>query len=133
MPVGSLTRTPHGRYPQYHTSADNLEFVRPEALAGSLAAYLEVVRILENNARYINLNPKCEPQLGRRGLYRAIGGRPDAGEVEMAILWVLNLSDGSHTLLDIAEHAGLPFEQVLQAARTLLEHGLLGEATGGQA
>jgi aminopeptidase-like protein len=132
LAVGSLTRTPHGRFPQYHTSADDPGFVRPEALAGSLAAYLSVIRILEKNARYLNLNPKCEPQLGKRGLYRAIGGLADAGRLEMAMLWVLNLSDGGHSLLDIAERAELPFESVLQAAQTLEEHALLGDAPGGK-
>jgi aminopeptidase-like protein len=132
LAVGSLTRTPHGRFPQYHTSADDLDFVRPEALAGSLAVYLSVFRILENNARYINLNPKCEPQLGKRGLYRAIGGLADAGRLELAMLWVLNLSDCNHALLDIAERAALPFELVLQAARTLVEHGLLGDTSRSQ-
>ena len=78
LAVGSLTRTPHGRFPQYHTSADNLDFVQPEALAGSLQVYLSVLRILENNCRYVNLNPKCEPQLGKRGLYRTLGGLSDA-------------------------------------------------------
>ena len=130
LPVGSLTRTPHGRFPEYHTSADDLNFVHPEALAGSLAIYLSVTQILENNARYINLNPKCEPQLGKRGLYRAIGGLADASRAEMAMLWVLNLSDGGHSLLDIAERAALPFELVLSAARTLVEHGLLEESRG---
>ena len=75
LAVGSLTRTPHGRFPQYHTSADDLDFVRPEALAGSLQLYLSVLRILENNARYVSLNPKCEPQLGKRGLYGTLGGQ----------------------------------------------------------
>ncbi len=130
LPVGSLTRTPHGRFPEYHTSADDLNFVHPEALAGSLAVYLAVFRILENNARYLNLNPKCEPQLGKRGLYRAIGGLADAGRAEMAMLWILNLSDGGHSLLDIAERAALPFELVLSAARTLVDHGLLEEFRG---
>ncbi len=130
LPVGSLTRTPHGRFPQYHTSADDLDLVRPEALSGSLAAYLSVFQILENNVGYINLNPKCEPQLGKRGLYRAIGGLADAGRLELAMLWVLNLSDGDHTLLDIAERAVLPFELVLTAARALVEHGLLGKPRG---
>ena len=129
LPVGSLTRTPHGRFPEYHTSADDLGFVCPEALAGTLAAYLSVLLIVENNARYINLNPKCEPQLGKRGLYRAMGGFEDAGRLEMAMLWVLNLSDGNHTLLEIAERAGVPFAMVLQGARMLVEHGLLGPAS----
>jgi aminopeptidase-like protein len=133
LAVGSLTRTPHGRFPEYHTSGDDLSLVRPEALAGSLAAYLAVIRILENNAHYVNLNPKCEPQLGRRGLYRALGGLADAGRVEFAMLWVLNLSDGGHSLLDIAERAGLPFDDVLLAARTLERHGLLDRVAPGVA
>jgi aminopeptidase-like protein len=127
LPVGSLTRSPHGTFPQYHTSADNLDFVRPEALADSLAAYLAVVRILEGNACYQNVNPCCEPQLGKRGLYRSIGGLPDAGRMELALLWVLNLSDSTHSLLDIAERADLPFELVQQAAETLVAHNLLEE------
>jgi aminopeptidase-like protein len=125
LAVGSLTRTPHGEFPQYHTSADNLDFVDPTALAGSLAMYLSVIRTLENNASYINTNPKCEPQLGKRGLYRTMGGLPDAGQIEMAMLWVLNLSDGDHSLLDIAERADLPFDTIHQSAQLLAEHGLL--------
>jgi aminopeptidase-like protein len=125
LAVGSLTRTPHGRFPQYHTSADDLTFVRPEALAGSLETYLSVFRILENNVRYLNLNPKCEPQLGKRGLYRALGGFADAGRLELAMLWVLNLSDGEHSLLDIAERSGLEFGLVRRAAKALAEAHLL--------
>ena len=125
LPVGSLTRAPHGHFPENHTSADDLDFVRPQALAGSLAAYLTVLRILENNARFVNLSPKCEPQLGKRGLYRAFGGLAEAGTLEMATLWVLNLSDGSHTLLDIAERAKLPFDMIHLAAQKLRECELL--------
>jgi aminopeptidase-like protein len=127
LPVGSLTRSPHGTFAEYHTSADNLDFVRPESLADSLAAYLSVIRILEGNARYQNLNPHCEPQLGKRGLYRSMGGLPDAGQRELALLWVLNLSDSTHSLLEIAERADLPFDLIEQAAETLVEHGLLEE------
>lgn len=127
LPVGSLTRTPWGRYPQYHTSADNLDFVRPKALEGSLRTYLAVVDVLEGNRRYLNLNPKCEPQLGRRGLYRTIGG-DDAGRTrELALLWVLNLSDGQNDLLDISERSGMSFEAIRGAADALLGVGLLRE------
>jgi len=125
LPVGSLTRTPHGRYPEYHTSADNLDLVQPEYLADSLAKYLAVVDLLENNRRYANTNPKCEPQLGKRGLYSAFGGRKNAKESEMAMLWVLNLSDGSHSLLDIAERSGLDFWTVKDAVAALRQSGLL--------
>ena len=125
LPVGSLTRTPHGSYPQYHTSADNLEFVSADALADSLSIYLEVVRVLENNRRYQNLNPKCEVRLGKRGLYRTIGGEIDQPLNEFALLWVLNLSDGNNSLLDISERSGLPFGDLESAAGALLGKGLL--------
>jgi aminopeptidase-like protein len=125
--VGSLTRTPYGRYPEYHTSADNLDLVKPESLAGSLRTYLSVMRVLEADRRYLNLNPKCEPQLGRRGLYRTIGGDDQGRQRELALLWVLNLSDGEHGLLDIAEQSRMPFEAIREAAEALLEVGLLEE------
>jgi len=127
LAVGRFSRSPHGTFPEYHTSADNLDFVRPVALAQSRAICRKIFSVLENNKTYWNQNPKCEPQLGKRGLYRAIGGQTDAGAREMAMLWVLNLSDGVHSLLDIAERAKLDFDAVEFAARTLREHGLLKE------
>jgi len=124
MPVGCLSRTPHGEFPEYHTSADNLEFVRPEQLADSLAAYLEVLDILEGDRAYVNLSPKGEPQLGKRGLYPSMGGKRAEDEV-LAMLWVLNQSDGDHTLLDVAERSGLSFGAIREAADKLLAGGLL--------
>jgi aminopeptidase-like protein len=125
LPVGCLMRTPHGRYPEYHTSADDLAFVRPEYLADSFGKYLAVLNILENNRTCLNLNPKCEPQLGKRGLYRLIGGDRETGFDQMSMLWVLNLCDGSHSLLDIAEQAGYEFTMINNAAGALRENGLL--------
>jgi aminopeptidase-like protein len=130
LPVGCLMRTPHGEFPEYHTSADNLELVRPEHLADSLAKILAVIDVLEGNRSYVNLSPKGEPQLGRRGLYQAMGGEPDRQEAQMAMLWVLNQSDGSKNLLDIATRSSLPFQAVERAAMLLLDHGLLAEAAG---
>ena len=127
LPVGCLTRTPHGRFPEYHTSADNLNFVQPPYLADSFCKCLSVLYMLENNKTYLNQNPRCEPQLGKRGLYRPTGGQKESGINELALLWVLNLSDGSHTLLDIADRSTLEFGLIKQAADALLEHGLLKE------
>lgn len=125
LPVGCLMRTPHGRFPEYHTSADGLDFVQPPYLADSFAKCLSILHVLEHNKPYVNQNPKCEPQLGKRGLYRAIGGQAEGGFDELAMLWVLNLSDGKHTLLDIAERADLPFDSIQKAANALVEHELL--------
>ncbi len=127
LPVGSFMRTPHGRYPEYHTSADDLGFVQPQYLADSFAKCLSVFDVLESNKTYVSLNPKCEPQLGKRGLYRAIGGSKDEKLSELAMLWVLNFSDGTHSLLHIAERSGLEFGLIRDAAAVLLEHGLLRE------
>jgi len=125
LAVGRLSRTPHGTFPEYHTSADNLEFVQADKLGEALEIGLEILSVLENNGTFVNLNSKCEPQLGRRGLYRMVGGTADAGISEMAMLWVLNLSDGKNSLLDIAERSGLRFEAIRQAAEALEEHKLL--------
>jgi aminopeptidase-like protein len=127
LPVGCFSRTPHGAFPEYHTSADNLDFVSPEALARSLKAILGILGILEGNRTYLNTNPKGEPQLGKRGLYRVMGGMPDAGKREMAMLWVLNQSDGFNSLLDIAARANLPFALIADVAGALVEAGLLTE------
>jgi len=125
LPMGSLTRTPWGRYPEYHTSADDLSLVQPRYLADSFKTYLSVLDILENNKHYLNQYPKCEPQLGKRGLYRTMGGNVESKEAELAMLWVLNLSDGRHSLLDIAEKSKLGFPEVSAAARALEGSGLL--------
>lgn len=128
LPVGCLMRTPHAQYPEYHTSADNLDFVRPENLADSLSKCLAIIALIERNRVYWNLNPKCEPQLGKRGIYSQIGGGTDGNSRELALLWVLNLSDGRNSLLDIAERSNLKFSAVASAAQTLLDSGLLQEA-----
>lgn len=127
LPVGCFMRTPHGQYPEYHSSADNLDFVKADSLVQSYARCLEVLELLENNRTYLNQNPKCEPQLGRRGLYRAVAGQQEKQWTELALFWVLNASDGHHTLLDIAERADLPFGKIQSAAEALLEVGLLTE------
>ena len=120
LPVGSFRRTPHGEYPEYHTSADDLNFVSPAHLADTLGTLLEVIDLLESNVKFRNLSPMGEPQLGRRGLL------PAANENEqMALLWMLNLSDGSSSVLDIAERSGLPFDELRRATESLVDCGLL--------
>lgn len=125
LPVGCLTRTTWQEYPEYHTSADNIELVSPGALQESLDIYKKVVQMIEVNRRYLNVNPKCEPQLGKRGLYSSVGGDHGGKDIQTAMLWVLNLSDGSHTTLDICEKSGLDHEVVDNAIRKLVEAKLL--------
>ena len=127
LPVGLFQRSAFGTFPQYHTSADDLDFIRPQHLATSYRMVADLIDIVEMDWTPVNLSPKGEPQLGRRGLYSALGGNRSAGEQAMALLWVLNLSDGSNTLLSMAERSGLSFAAIAEAAHLLRERGLLAE------
>jgi aminopeptidase-like protein len=123
--VGGLCRTPHGQYPEYHTSADDLDYVSDASLLDSLEQCESILRVVDGNGTYRNTAPKGEPRLGARGLQIAFGGSIDQALVDQAVLWVLNLSDGTNSLLDIAERSRLPFEAVRAAADALLDICLL--------
>ena len=124
LAVGCFTRTPYERFPEYHTSADDLDFVRPEHLADSAEQILHILEVVENNDFFLNLNPKGEPRLGPRGLYRPVGGGA-APVNQLALLWVLNYSDGDHSLLDICERSGMEFDDLAVATEALSRAGLL--------
>jgi aminopeptidase-like protein len=124
LAVGSLMRGRHGQFPEYHTSDDNLDFVTGESLAESLELLATVLGVVDRNRVLRNVEPFGEPQLGRRGLYGALGGT-NIADAQLTMLWILNLSDGGHTLLDIAERAGVDFESVVATAEVLEQHGLL--------
>jgi len=129
LPVGRFSRKPHGEFPEYHTSADNLDFVKKDKLVESLELLFSIFEVIENDKTYLNLQPYGEPQLGKRGLFSKIGGAGNSKDYQMALLWVLNLSDGLHSLLSIAERSGLPFRLILDAAQALIKADLLLEKT----
>jgi aminopeptidase-like protein len=130
LPVGCLMRSVWGSFPEYHTSADNLDFIKPLQLARSLHVCASILDVLEGNTRYRNQSPYGEPQLGKRNLYGSTGGEFKGSDV-CARLWVLNLSDGAHSLLDIAERSGLPFSAIHDAAELLCRNGLLSAVSDG--
>jgi aminopeptidase-like protein len=125
LPVGALTRSGYDRSERHHTSADDLAGINPDSLAATLQTCLQIVEVLEADGIFVSRNPKGEPQLGRRGLYRSLGGRADQGQSEEALLWLMSFADGRHSLLDIARRAQLPFEAVHEAARALERAELL--------
>lgn len=125
LSVGCLMRSPHGTFPEYHTSADNLDFIQPESLADTLVKALEAFEVLEHNARFVNLKPMCEPRLGKYGLYGGGGGQRTGEFDELALLWVLNLTEGGNDLLAIAERSGMRFHKIFAAAVALEQAGLL--------
>lgn len=124
MPVGNLTRVPYGEFPEYHTSADNFDLISEKALKDSLDIFLKVISYVDADRRYINLFPKGEPQLGKRGLYDNIGGRNDSKQLQLALLWILNYSDGEYSLTDISMLSGLNLELICEASKMLVDKGL---------
>lgn len=127
LAIGRLTRKPFGEFPEYHTSADNLDFISADNLGAALNLLLKVIFIIEGNLKYINLSPKGEPQLGKRGLYNNVGGSSHQKDYQMALLWILNLSDGQNSILDIAVISGIEFETVVFCVKELIITGLLKE------
>ncbi len=125
LPVGNLTRVPFGEYPEYHTSADNLDLISAKALDDSLAVFKQIIQHIEADWKYMNRFPKGEPQLGKRGLYDNIGGRNDSKTLQLAFLWVLNYSDGIHSLTDISMLSELKIDIIKEAAEMLLKKGLI--------
>lgn len=127
LPVGRLTRGVHGTFPEYHTSGDDLSFVTPEGLVAGLDLLQTIAKTIDRDVTYRNLRPHGEPQLGRRGLYGAIGAQSDPGAAQMAMLWLLNASDGRSSLLDIATRSGIAFDTLCDTAALLVQHDLLTE------
>jgi aminopeptidase-like protein len=125
LDVGLLQRSQFATFPEYHTSDDNLGFIDQRWLGESYRVVAAAIEAIESERRYLNLAPKGEPQLGRRGLYAVVGGDKDAYARNMAMLWVLNLSDGEHSLADIADRAGTPLTVVEETAEVLEKAGLL--------
>ena len=125
LPVGLFERSKYGAFPEYHTSADNLDFIDPQSLDFSYRLLAQVVEILETDCCPVNLQPYCEPQLGRRGLYQAMGGDSERVGRQMAMLWILNQADGSNSLLEIAQKSGIRYSLIRETCDILLEHELL--------
>lgn len=125
LPVGCLSRVSWGEFSEYHTSADNLDLISGDTMQDSMGMFMKIFQMLEANRRYLNVNPKCEPQLGKRGLYNQVGGDHSKKDIQMAMLWVLNLSDGSHNTLDICEKSGLEYPVIETAIKKLVEAKLL--------
>lgn len=125
LPVGSLMRTMYGGYPEYHTSADNKDFISFEAMEKSVLKYLEVIEVIERNDKYINKMPYCEPQLGKRGLYPTLGSQKGNADFVKTMMWILNLADGENDLIAISEKSKMPISQLLPVIDKLIENGIV--------
>jgi aminopeptidase-like protein len=124
LPVGCLNRSREGEYEEYHSSADSLDIISSASLEQSLLAVLGLIHTLELDGTYVNLAPEGEPQLGKRGLYPSVGGIAAERE-QLAMLWVLNQSDGEHSLLEIADRSGIPLSLIFDVTQKMVAAELL--------
>jgi len=129
LPVGSLMRTRYNKYATYHTSGDNKDYISFESMEKSILKYLEIINVLENNFYYKNTLPNCEPQLGKRGLYPTLGSQKSTTAFVDAMLWILNLSDGTNDLITISEKSNFSFKELIPVVNKLLENGLIKDST----
>lgn len=125
MEIGSLMRTMYTKFEEYHTSADNLEFINANSLEDSLKRYQDIVHVLEGNEVFASTNPKCEPQLGKRGLYSLLGAKKEENYDKNSMFWILNFSDGEHSLLEISKRSGIAFKKLRKTADILQNHNLI--------
>jgi len=127
LPVGRLTRSLHNEFDEYHNSGDNLNFVKSDKLVESYEMVYSILNMLENNKTYISLNPKGEPQFGKRMVYDSMAEKNKSRDLQMAMLWIINYSDGENSLLDIAEKAGINFHLIQKASEILYKVNLIKE------
>lgn len=135
IPIGSVHKDKYHEFSYYHTSADNLSFIQSEHLLTMVQLHLSIIDKLEKEVKFISLNPHCEPQLGKRGLYPAIGRRTIANEATNAdngykdeldiILWILFYADGKYSLQDVCQKHNFQYEQVAEIANRLESKGLI--------
>lgn len=125
LPVGALMRTMYGEYEEYHTSADNKSFVSFAAMKKSVLKYLEIIDVIEKNQIYINTMPYCEPQLGKRGLYPTLRSHKENQGFLDAMMWILNLADGKHDLIDTSIKSKIPLSELVPVIEKLLSDGIL--------
>lgn len=125
LPVASIMRSKYGEFPEYHTSADNLDFISPSGLYGALKLYIAAIKILEENF-ILSTTVSCEPQLGKRGLYPSVSTKETAS-LTRDMMNVIAYSDGKTDVLSIADRIGLPALKVIEIIEPLVKNGLINK------
>ena len=125
LPVCSVTRTRYGDYPEYHTSADNMDFISQEGLDGSLNVYKKIINLLENNRHY-KVNVLCEPQMGRRNLYPTLSTKHSGGGAAVRLMMnIIAYCDGKNDVIDICNIVDCSPDDCIEVIKSLKAAGLI--------
>lgn len=123
LPVCSVLRTLYGKFPEYHTSFDDLSVISPAGLQGAFEVLRECLEVLEANDTYVTSTP-CEPQLGRRGLYPTTSDL-NSYPGSQYLLDVLAYADGTRDLIALADAVGISALRCRDVVRILRDAGLM--------
>ena len=127
LPIASIFRTKYGKYPEYHTSLDNLEkVVTPKGLEGGYWAIRRAIEAIEKN-KYYKTTILCEPQMGKRGLYPTLSIKRKNENYLSLMMNLISLCDGQLSLLEIAENLNLPIWELYGVVDLLISHNLIYE------
>lgn len=125
LPMCTFSRSLFHKYPEYHTSADDLNLISPEGLQGSYDVMIKCFKVLEYNKKY-QVNVLCEPQLGPRGLYPSVSQKGAALTDEIRkITDFIAYADGRNTLIDISNRIHFSATDLIATVEKLMEAGLL--------
>ncbi len=130
----SITKDKYYEYPEYHTSLDNLDFVKPEYINESLQCHIDLVELMDKNIIYKNLYLNCEVMLSKHDLYPKTGGAllPNSEVSTLdVILWILFYADGTISSYNIAEKLGVPPKMIYAHASRLEEKNILKRESDG--
>lgn len=125
LPVVCFCRSKFGLFPEYHTSADDMNFVSPEGFQGSYDVFTAVIDALEHNENYV-VTVCGEPQLGKRGLYTNCAvSRKGTYDTIMVQRDVLSYADGRNDLIALSEYADAPTWEIIPIVDRLVDAELL--------
>lgn len=122
LPVCDFCRSKYVEYPEYHTSADNMDLISPKGFAGAYDVMIQVLKALEYNGFY-RVTCLCEPQLGKRGLYPSESRKGIYEEVKK-LTNLIAYADGTEDLIAISTRIGVPVEELIPSIDKLLAAGL---------
>ena len=125
LPIATICRTKYGRYPEYHTSLDNLDLISSDGLFGGYDKLQKSIELLEKN-KFYSIDNFCEPQLGKRGLYPTISTK-QTREIVRVMMDFIAYADGTNDLIDIATIINVSAYELYEIVEKLESANLIKE------
>jgi len=126
LPVCSFLRTKHGKFKEYHTSLDNLNFISTKGLLGSFKIMKKLILSFENSNFYRTVN-KCEPFLSKHNLKKSLSGEKKMDSKTKSLIDTIAYCDGTNTLEDISKKTFIKINNIKKNIKLLRKHNIIKE------